>query len=161
MKNQYETRDGYIVIKINTKEGVVETFIDTIDFDKVNTAPGTWNLLNIRNGKLLYVQAKINGKLTLLHRFIMNPSHDEIVDHKDGNGLMNRRYNLRNVNASINQHNRKKVKGAYYDKKNNKWKAQIMVNRKNIFIGRFNTEQEAKDATENARKTYLKDVVNE
>lgn len=44
----------------------------------------------------------IDGKYTLIHRFITNPESREDVDHISGNGLDNRRSNLRIVNRSFN-----------------------------------------------------------
>jgi hypothetical protein len=40
-------------------------------------------------------------------------------------------------------------KGVSWDKRRNKWLAQIKRNKKHIFIGRFNTEQEALEAYNN------------
>jgi hypothetical protein len=74
----------------------------------------------------------------------------EFVDHVNGNGLDNRRGNLRLATKSQNAQNRRKVngttsqyKGTTWDKHSNKWKAQIRHNGKLIHLGLFDTEADA------------------
>jgi hypothetical protein len=79
------------------------------------------------------------------HRFIWYFFHRTIadtVDHINQDRFDNRITNLRSVTQQQNTFNTK-TKGYCYDKKRNKWKAQIMLNRKNIFLGRYDTKQEA------------------
>jgi hypothetical protein len=45
-------------------------------------------------------------------------------------------------------------KGYYYCNLRNKWKAQIHVNSKNIGLGRFDTEEEARQAYQTAKAKY-------
>ena len=92
--------------------------------------------------------------------FIENPKPNEynIVDHIDGNGYNNNYNNLRWCNHQLNQLNRKKTnnkcsstyKGVYYDNgkwdRKKRWTAYITFNKKTIRLGRFNTEEEAKEA---------------
>lgn len=72
------------------------------------------------------------------------------VDHKDGDGLNNQRYNLRPATNSRNLANRGPqrnntpgYKGVSYDKNRDKWFAQIKVMRKHINLGRFKTKEDA------------------
>lgn len=78
----------------------------------------------------------------------------EQIDHKDGDRTNNKISNLREVTHQQNQHNRTKAKGYYYDKVNNKFMAYIGLNNKQKTIGRFNTEQEARQAYLDAKKIY-------
>lgn len=66
------------------------------------------------------------------------------VDHIDGNGLNNRRDNLRKVlsqenckNRPMRSDNTSGCTGVYWDKACEKWKASILVNEKNIHGGYF------------------------
>jgi hypothetical protein len=82
-----------------------------------------------------------------MHRLIMGLQRNDgkFVDHKDGNINDNRRCNLRICAASENMRNSKRpknnksgVKGVYWQKQMQKWRAYIMVNSKEIHLGFFN-----------------------
>ena len=99
------------------------------------------------------VNLYLNGKMKTykVHRlvaltFIANPDNKPCVDHIDGNRTNNNVNNLRWVTNSENQMNRKGTKGYYYNKKAKKWHAQIKLHGKNIYIGCFNTEEDARNA---------------
>lgn len=63
----------------------------------------------VKLGDIFYAATKINGVRVLMHRMLMGfPVCDpRIVDHKDGCGLNNRKSNLRESNATLNQRNRR------------------------------------------------------
>jgi len=75
---------------------------------------------------------------------------DKQIDHIDGNILNNSPQNLRLVTASQNQFNRKKQKNNSTGHKNisfvkrlNKYRCAMQVEGKDIYIGLFNTIEEA------------------
>jgi hypothetical protein len=75
---------------------------------------------------------------------------DKQIDHIDGNVLNNSPQNLRLVTASQNQFNRKKQKNNSTGHKNisfvkrlNKYRCAMQVEGKDIYIGLFNTIEEA------------------
>lgn len=85
-----------------------------------------------------------------LHRVILRltPAHPVEVDHADGNGLNNRRSNLRvathvqnSTNRGANSNNRLGVKGV--SPWHGKYQAKIQVNRRQLHLGVFPTIQEA------------------
>lgn len=85
-----------------------------------------------------------------MHRVIANAPPEMEVDHKDHNGLNNRSSNLRLVTSSQNKHNGRTpstntsgYKGVSRDPQGPKWKAQICIQGKRRFIGRFDTAEEA------------------
>lgn len=71
------------------------------------------------------------NELILMHRVIIGAAPGTLVDHKDGDGLNNRRNNLRIANYKQNGANTKKTrgrskyKGVYWNKRDRKWRAQI------------------------------------
>jgi hypothetical protein len=90
------------------------------------------------------------------HQFGYYIKYNKVVDYIDHiNGIRNdnRICNLREVTAQGNQHNRL-CKGYTYCKKTNKYRTQITLGYKAINIGRFNTEQEARQAYLDAKKKY-------
>lgn len=79
--------------------------IDEEDFSRVSKY--TWYVFV--SGSQIYARTTVslNGvrRGLFLHRFLLNPDETEIVDHINGNGLDNRRCNLRIVSRSVNARN--------------------------------------------------------
>lgn len=106
-----------------------------------------------------------NGyKTILMHRLIMNPETGVYVDHINHDTLDNRRHNLRLVNASQNQMNRKRGAnnksgrtGVYWKKDKCKWVANIRINGKATQLGSFNSFEDACKVREKAERDLFKD----
>jgi hypothetical protein len=81
-----------------------------------------------------------------------NVDFDEL-DHINKNKSDNRILNLRISNRS-QQNQNTNAKGYTLYKPNNKWQAQIYHNGKQIYLGRYNTEEEARDAYLQAKEKY-------
>ena len=88
------------------------------------------------------------GKNERLHRMLLGVTDkSKVVDHINGNGLDNRRANLRIVDVSENVANRQKSRcgnkcpGVYL--RGGKWLARITINYQRHSIGLFHTEEEA------------------
>jgi len=93
---------------------------------------------------------KYTSKQIRMHRFINNTPKGFETDHINRNKLDNRRNNLRSVtksqnkmNVGLNKNNKSGVKGVYWDKFTNKWRAEIKVNYKKISLGRYKNLQRA------------------
>jgi hypothetical protein len=98
---------------------------------------------------------RVNSKqaLVYMHRLILNAQPGQACDHVNGDGLDNQRSNLRICTQSQNGMNRGKqknntsgFKGVTWNKDHKKWKAQIMLNGKSIYIGYFDDPEEASKA---------------
>jgi hypothetical protein len=97
------------------------------------------------------------GHQLFAHQFAwywINKEVVEQIDHINGNRVDNRIENLRAVNHQQNQWNRTKAKGYYFEKSRNKWKAHISIKGKNIHLGRFDTEEEARASYLQAKEKY-------
>ena len=110
-----------------------------------------------------YIRPKIGGKLVLLHRIVasaflgLDISEKRIqVDHINGIRHDNRLENLRLVTCQQNGFNQTKAKGYYWSNQNNKWQAQIKLDGRNIYLGSFVTESEARQAYLDAKLIHHK-----
>ena len=90
-----------------------------------------------------------NKKSISMHRMLMNAPKGKVVDHIDGNGLNNRRSNLRictvseNIRNSRGRHKTSKYKGVHWNKRAGKWVSSITEKGKYEFLGHFDDEAEA------------------
>jgi hypothetical protein len=86
-----------------------------------------------------------------MHRLIISDVETSLhIDHVNGDKLDNRRSNLRVTTCSQNLMNRgpqsnnlSGYKGVVFDRARNKWRAEICVNRKRKYLGRYDTPEEA------------------
>lgn len=129
--------------------------------DKVDEALAAfrWHALEDSNGRV-YAQRNIrkpDGRRSTvyLHREIMgNACAGMRVDHADGNGLNNRRGNLRATTPKINGQNRSGAKkdsssgilGVSWRARDNRWRAHIKVDGRNIHLGHFLAVEDAVSA---------------
>lgn len=118
--------------------------VDASDLSLV--AGKTWHARPRRDGKGHYA---VSSGGTRMHRLLMGAWDERIVDHRDGDGLNNRRENLRVGTQSGNSVNRRTTPGPYLRgtrPKNGKWQAYIKFQGKQRSLGYYATEQEAHDA---------------
>ena len=77
----------------------------------------------------------------------------QFIDHIDGDTQNNNLENLRIVSNQQNQFNTK-AKGYYFHKRNNKYQAYIILDGKIIYLGYFNTDEEARRVYLDAKQKY-------
>lgn len=114
--------------------------IDDEDFEYLNQ----WKWHVSRNWNTFYVV-----RMTP-HREILQAPKGIIVDHINGDGLDNRRENLRFAtnsenmqNSRLQKNNTSGYKGVYWDRGRNKWIVRIKVNGRRLNLGYFDDPKEA------------------
>jgi hypothetical protein len=133
-------------------------------FDKVDARKVLrYKWYRAKSKSKIYAQArvKIDGywRTILMHRLILGVTISK-VDHEDGDGLNNRRNNLRKATNTQNGCNRKKqlhgstskYKGVCWNSKRQKWRGTIKLNGKAKHLGYFHTEILAAQAYDVAAK---------
>lgn len=121
-------------------------FWATIDAEDIEiVGKHTWSAHNTRGN--WYARARVNGKLTCLHRFLIGVENLE-TDHRNGNRLDNRRGNLRPATKSQNMRNKRvsssSISGYKGVKRNGSgWQARIGIDGKRESLGTYKTREEA------------------
>ena len=122
--------------------------VDAEDYDRL--AKYKWYRRQDGNTFYAFRHHGWKGRKIIMHRGIMRAPKGLIVDHIDGNGLNNRKSNLRLCSATENARNRRPVanchsryKGVTWDKNQKKWQVRISDSGKCIYLGRFDNEMEA------------------
>jgi hypothetical protein len=163
MEDEYYFKDNLLYIVLGNIDGItIETFIDAEDFERIDVVP-KWGVSKTKNRETFYVQGYYEGRTIGMHRWIMNPPLDKVVDHINRNPLDNRRCNLRILTQGENLQNKRVyknsksgVRGVYWDKIQKLWKAQYRLNGKAKHLGRFETIEEAEKVVKEARNKYMK-----
>lgn len=115
-----------------------------------------------------YVQICLNRKLHHAHRLAWLHHHGEWpannIDHINGDGLDNRIANLRDVtqsqncaNAQISRNNAVGLKGVHWNKRRNRFTATIRVRRRSLFLGNYDSAEEAHRAYRRAAAEHFGD----
>lgn len=127
-----------------------------------------------RRENTFYAVRKTGGRkhsvMIYLHREILSRKLDrallktEQCDHIDGNGLNNAENNLRLVTPSQNimnsrvfKNNKSGVKGVSWMENLGKWRAYIFLNGKQIYLGLFQSLNDAKQARMDAEIEYFRE----
>ncbi len=134
--------------------------VDAADFERLSQ--WKWSAHKMKNTWYAVRGYRLNGKsfLVRMHREITNAEAKESVDHIDGDGLNNRRENLRRcsqqqncANRGPSRNNTSGFKGVSWQK--GKWRVGIKIAYRRIYLGSFDDIGEAARAYDDAaRRLY-------
>jgi len=143
--------------EIPLTQGKVTT-VDDADYDSL--IRHKWSVRESRPGQVSYASACIGKKQVSMHRMLLclGSGDKRIVDHINGNGLDNRRENIRICSVAENARNMKRIcgktpyKGVYFCKRETRkqYTACVTVGKKRIGCGMFFTPLEAAMAYDKA-----------
>ena len=154
--NDYKIYGSYVELYTLNGELIL---IDYEDFDKVKNI--LWFI-----GSKGYARGFSEGHQITLSRLIMNCPSGFRVDHIGGEKTRydNRKQNLRivsdsqnNMNKKLSCNNKSGATGVSWNKQSQKWIARIGFNNKRIYLGRFDTMDEAVRARKEAEEKYFGD----
>ncbi len=131
--------------------------VDALDYPLLRRHAWQW-LPNDRGGYAVrQVQTGDGRRITIyLHRFLLGARPGELVDHADGDGLNDQRFNLRLSNHSQNGANRPApqrpipYRGVYRDRRRRNYFAAITIECRCYRLGTFATMEAAARAYDRA-----------
>jgi hypothetical protein len=126
----------------------------TIDKRDIPLVQGySWRAHILRKGHVYAARTGDEPRtVVLMHRHLMGAPADVLVDHEDGDGLNNRRGNMRiatpsqnNMNMSVSSRNLLGIKGVS-QQRGGKFSARIERGTQRVYLGSFRTPEEASAA---------------
>jgi len=159
-------RYGYPFRKIPLTQGEF-AIVDPEDYPHL--AKYRWHLAKSPSGSYAarwhHPKHSKQRKKIWMHRQVISVPRGMVCDHKNRNGLDNRRANLRPATISQNLSNRakrrtktrSKYKGLEWDRIQRKWKARIQINSRKIYLGSFASQIDAAKSYDKAARKYHKE----
>jgi hypothetical protein len=124
--------------------------VDDEDYDFL--VQWKWHLMGRYAGRVITDSTTRKQQSVAMHRIILNTPQGMHTDHINGDGLDNRRENLRICTPSENIRNQKtrkrrtgdaQYKGTFFIKELGKWRAGVCVNGNTHYLGLFASEVDA------------------
>jgi len=137
----------YVGVDVSTpKHRGATMLIDYEDWRRLGSEIGVNRCSAWQGGSTVYATANVGGKTSYVHRLIIS---GEVIDHINGNGLDNRKSNLRACTQSENTMNRLKCNarsgkvGVSWSNRHKRWCVEIRENGKRHYLGWFDDLDEA------------------
>ena len=160
VSNEYIVEGNTVYVKLRWSEKEAIMLCDLEDWERLKVF--TWGLGKSGGYPSTNVYVNKKHKVVKFHQIVFGQKKGYLVDHINRNPLDNRKENLRFVAATANMinkglsdKNKSGYKGVSWRKDSNKWRAQIVVNRKAICLGTFERIEDAIEARKAAEKHYF------
>ena len=132
--NEYILHDDYAEIVIKSKiYGIKSVKIDLEDVEKCKKY--TWSLVYAKDR--FYISNGSKKQKIYLHRYIMDCPSNMFVDHKNNDGLDNRKVNMQIVTRKENNENRKLAKnnktgitGVHWNERMKRYVVRVHIDKK-------------------------------
>jgi hypothetical protein len=170
LRNQIRIEGKIVHMELSRRTGEsLWAQFDLTDLPKVNSYPGgRWYAKWNPDAQTFYVRSNGYGRkhvgATYLHRYLLDLVNPEVIgDHKNHNGLDNRRENLEISNKSHNGFNRRgamsrtksKIRNVYWNQREQKYMVWFVHNGKRYYFGYFTDIREAEQAAIRGRDEVL------
>ena len=153
---------GYAFRRIPLTQGRF-AIVDPQDYPRLSRYK--WRLCRTKGKNVLYAERSIRlpgGRYSriLMHRQLIKAPEGYVIDHINGNGLDNRRANLRLATVAQNAWNSRKrnprsgYKGVCFASDKGLWRAAIVCHGRRIHLGYFKDKITAAKAYDSAAKKY-------
>lgn len=164
--NRFELSDDKKICRVFLNNSEDPMLIDVLDMDEV--LKFHWYQSNLGYPQTdVWDPNKQKSIHVRLHRMLLKPPENFVVDHKNRNKLDNRRCNLRictrqenNFNRGMSSKNTTGVKGVSFHQKSGRYRAYIKKDRKTKYLGSFKTIEEAAYAREQAAFSLFGEYTN-
>ena len=153
-KNHVKIKDGIAYVEMNNTKRIMICNVEDWERNKNHT----WN------EHFGYAKTNSHKKEIAFHSLVKKCPKGYVIDHINRNRLDNRRVNLRITTQYVNLLNRGAsilsetgLKGVYKDK--NRYRAEITVKGKRIYLGSGATPEEAYEIRLKAEEIYHKPII--
>lgn len=140
--NEYILHNDYaeIILRDSKCNIVGNAYIDLEDVDLCKQYK--WHIKHSLHTDYAITTIDEHTKL-FLHRLVLDYYGELDVDHHNHNGLDNRKYNMEVCSHSKNLTNQHNEDNGVYQVKSGRYRATICINAKTIYLGTFDTLEEA------------------
>jgi hypothetical protein len=150
-------------IPLHAKDGTVAAFAMVDALDHAEVAHHRWHLSNGYVRRLVTISRKRQYPV-LLHRGLLGLRRNDgqEVDHRNGDKLDCRRRNLRlapdklnTQNRAPNRNARSRFRGVAWRRDVGQWTAQVTIRGRRHYLGRFDSEEAAAEASAAFRAEHM------
>ena len=144
-------------IPLYDRSGLVKAVaqVDAADYEDL----GCFRWFLLKGGYAIRKEAR---KTIRMHRAILGLQPGEHADHINGDGLDNRRFNLRRATHAQNMQNRRsnrgsssRYRGVSRNSRKTCWQAKLKMDGRTIHLGNYKDETEAARAASRARQRLM------